>query len=283
MPSRDHDPSAHHSPEDLRPESRWGSEPPRDPDRRYGRAFEPPRPRERESSEGPPEAGTFTHEDGLGRHDSGLPPSSPRAAGRGGPGQSYGGSGGRASGSQAYGYERKDSNEAQDRRPPQRTAPPAEWERREQETQRPAPPHMRNQAWRPNATAPEAQGGRPGLERQDDTQFDADYRQWRDEQMRLLDRDYAQWRQERYRKFAEEFSQWRSQRLQARPPAATARAEHPGEPGASLGDASALGPVAGDDALSVSERGREREDRERGSGGGLLSSLLGGHGERHKP
>ena len=46
----------------------------------------------------------------------------------------------------------------------------------------------------------------------DDHQFDADYRQWREQQMRELDRDYAQWRQERYRKFSEEFDQWRATR-----------------------------------------------------------------------
>jgi hypothetical protein len=46
----------------------------------------------------------------------------------------------------------------------------------------------------------------------DDRQFDPDYRQWREQQMRELDRDYAQWRQERYAKFSEEFDRWRAAR-----------------------------------------------------------------------
>ncbi len=79
--------------------------------------------------------------------------------------------------------------------------------------------------------------GASGAQQADDTQFDADYRQWRDEQMRLLDQDYAQWRRERYRKFAEEFSQWRSQRLKAQ--ASTVRAGDEGP--AALGDISPLG------------------------------------------
>lgn len=45
-----------------------------------------------------------------------------------------------------------------------------------------------------------------------DDQFDPDYSQWRDEQMRGLDEDYRTWRNERYKKFSDEFSQWRSQR-----------------------------------------------------------------------
>jgi hypothetical protein len=43
-------------------------------------------------------------------------------------------------------------------------------------------------------------------------QFDADYHQWRAEQMRKLDEDYEQWRKERYQKFSEEFDAWRKQR-----------------------------------------------------------------------
>jgi hypothetical protein len=46
----------------------------------------------------------------------------------------------------------------------------------------------------------------------DDRQFDPDYRQWREQQMREFDRDYEQWRQERYKKFSEEFDQWRAAR-----------------------------------------------------------------------
>jgi hypothetical protein len=49
----------------------------------------------------------------------------------------------------------------------------------------------------------------------DDRQFDADYRQWREQQMRELDRDYELWRQERYKKFSEEFDQWRAARRQS--------------------------------------------------------------------
>jgi hypothetical protein len=125
-------------------------------------------------------------------------------------------------------------------------------------------------------------GHRPwtrGAERADDTQFDADYRQWRDEQMRLLDLDYAQWRKERYRKFSEEFSQWRSQRLKTSTAGRSSSEPAPGSPG----DISPLGTPPG-----PAPRGEERErplepDREQRSGTGLLGSLLGGHSERHKP
>jgi hypothetical protein len=112
------------------------------------------------------------------------------------------------------------------------------------------------------------------LERNDDTQFDAEYRQWREEQMRLLDRDYAQWRQERYRKFAEEFSQWRSQRLRA-----GAATQCMSETSDSLGERSPLGTPPTASPLQGTDQPQERER----SNGGLLGSLLGGHGERHKP
>lgn len=96
----------------------------------------------------------------------------------------------------------------------------------------------------------------------------------------MMDREYAQWRKERYRKFAEEFSQWRSQRLQAQA-SATPRTDPAAEASASLGNTGAFGPVPGVAAAQSEDRTRERE--ERGSGGGLLNSLLGGHIERHKP
>ncbi len=48
--------------------------------------------------------------------------------------------------------------------------------------------------------------------REKSRQFDADYHQWRDEQLSALDDDYRAWRGERYQKFADEFSQWRSGR-----------------------------------------------------------------------
>ncbi len=45
-------------------------------------------------------------------------------------------------------------------------------------------------------------------------QFDRDYHQWRNEQMRNLDDDYREWRQDRYKKFSDEFTQWRKNRPQ---------------------------------------------------------------------
>lgn len=282
MPSRDPAPSAHPSPEHLHAEGRRGSESYREPDRPYGRGFEPPRARERGMGEGAPEAG-FTHEDSLNRDPSGLAEAArkPRPAPRVGPGQSHGASVGRASGSQAYGDAWPDPDGAQDRRRPERPAQPAEWERRAHQAQRPALSARSVPSWRHSPQASEPPAGRPGLERPDDSQFDADYHQWREEQMRLLDRDYAQWRQERYRKFAEEFSQWRSQRLSPRP-GPPPRTDHP-DPAAGLGHSSALGPIAAEPPMPGEDRGRDREERERGSGGGLLSGLLGGHSERSKP
>lgn len=49
-----------------------------------------------------------------------------------------------------------------------------------------------------------------GLESRND--FDPDYHQWRNEQVRQLDSDYQSWRKDRYKKFADEFSSWRSSR-----------------------------------------------------------------------
>jgi hypothetical protein len=60
----------------------------------------------------------------------------------------------------------------------------------------------------------------------DDRQFDPDYRQWREQQMRELDRDYELWRQERYKKFSEEFNQWRESRR--RPSGQSAGSDTPG-------------------------------------------------------
>ena len=56
------------------------------------------------------------------------------------------------------------------------------------------------------------QSARGGMYGRDDDQFDPDYRQWREEQMRSLDRDYHDWRAERYKKFSDEFGQWRGSR-----------------------------------------------------------------------
>ncbi len=42
-------------------------------------------------------------------------------------------------------------------------------------------------------------------------QFDPDYHQWRDEQMRAFDDDYRSWRKDRFKKFSDEFSEWRNQ------------------------------------------------------------------------
>lgn len=53
-------------------------------------------------------------------------------------------------------------------------------------------------------------GAEEGRERT--RQFDADYHQWRKEQLSELDDDYQAWRGERYKKFADEFSRWRSGR-----------------------------------------------------------------------
>lgn len=43
-------------------------------------------------------------------------------------------------------------------------------------------------------------------------QFDPDYDQWRQEQLKSLDDDYRQWRSDRFKKFSDEFSSWRSSR-----------------------------------------------------------------------
>lgn len=292
MPSRD--PPSH---DDARPEGRW-AEPPREAgwresERRWGRD------RSAEPDDGPdmPAAGgTFT--DAAGRGGGAFGPGrEPRQAGPSG-GGSYGGSGGRASGSQAYGQDRAGGREPQGPdsaefsqsvygRQEARRPAGADWERQSRPSRGPAPAEAdRPRPWpasRPGEPARDdrlpARYGVP--DRPDDTQFDADYRQWREEQMRMLDRDYAQWRQERYRKFAEEFSQWRTHRLQG-PLAASHRPAEGGGP-ASLGEVSPLGTTAATDPPGAEMRDRPDRPDEGERGGGLLSGLLGGHGDRHKP
>ena len=41
---------------------------------------------------------------------------------------------------------------------------------------------------------------------------DADYHQWRSEQLARLDRDYDEWRQHRYQRFSQDFDHWRANR-----------------------------------------------------------------------
>lgn len=266
MPSRDP------SQEDPSPEPRWGAEMPREAGRDVERRYRP---------------SAFGERDPGGQDEARAAPGSAfaasrqmRAAGPAGPGSNYGGSG-RASGSQSYGEDPGLKDRPTD--VPGEGVPVPQADRR-----------RAGQAW--EGTAPERSGmptgpGRSGrgpeasasrhpsvhgAERSDDTQFDADYRQWREEQMRLLDLDYAQWRKERYRKFAEEFSQWRSQRLKASPARSSAE-----DAPASLGEISPLGPSG--PALRGEDRDRPFEQERERAGGGLLSSLLGGHSERHKP
>lgn len=124
--------------------------------------------------------------------------------------------------------------------------------------------------------------------------FDPDYHEWRAEQMRQLDKDYALWRQERYRKFAEEFETWRRQRFSGehRP---GARSTASGFRGPTSGNANAAGaladsPVAEPGALRPrpdkaersdlperSDRGADRFDKadRPEKSGGILSGLLG--------
>lgn len=56
--------------------------------------------------------------------------------------------------------------------------------------------------------------GGEGTARQPDREQpqDADYSQWRREQLRALDEDYDQWRQDRLRNFSDEFTTWRAAR-----------------------------------------------------------------------
>jgi len=248
MPSRD--PSA----DDPSSEPRWASEGAREPGRR---ALER-RHRPAEPTEG--------GQDGTASWPM-------HAAGPAGPGHSHGGNAGRTSGSQVHGDDTgaawPDDGPFGQRSP----APPID-RRRPADGDRAAAAD-RNPPWPKNMRSPRQPP--PGAERPDDTQFDADYRQWRDEQMRLLDLDYAQWRKERYRKFAEEFSQWRSQRLKASTPAQSKPEDAPGF----LGDVSPLGMPA-PPAPRAQERERAHEPDRQRPGGSLLGSLLGGHSERHK-
>lgn len=220
------------------------------------------------------------------RHGGSAFAREPRGSGPSHPGSSYGApSGGRASGSQAYGSQpstdeghptHSSDGDSADVSPPVYGQKQA---RREDiggwagpERRADAPAARRQRSW-PASPAPREPAS-AGVQRPDDTQFDADYRQWRDEQMRLLDLDYAQWRKERYRKFAEEFSQWRSQRLQSPRKAAVGE-----EPGASLGDLSPLGTPT----PAAEERDRPPSPERDRPSGGLLGSLLGSHPDRHKP
>lgn len=59
---------------------------------------------------------------------------------------------------------------------------------------------------------------------------DADYSQWRREQLRALDNDYDQWRQERFKKFSDEFSTWRSSRSQSQNVGKDEAGSTPGKP-----------------------------------------------------
>lgn len=307
MPSRDYDPSQ----DDGRPGPRWSGEPSRDAARREterrnarGAAFDGP-PADEDAPRG--HGGTFTPAQGSRSASAFGSRRDLRASSPAGPGSSHGGSGGHTSGSQAYG-QRPAQELARDAGAPEawddRDGPPPNQQHSERhgtsphmDSARNHPSAERRNAWtdapRARSRPLEAEDKRPTWQRgmnrdthnnnsrEDDTQFDADYRQWRDEQMRLLDRDYAQWRQERYRKFAEEFSQWRSQRLQSRPSANAARpasVEHPPPP---LGEISPLGTPA-DGSFHAEERERPPEP-ERERSGGLLGSLLGGHGDRSKP
>lgn len=43
-------------------------------------------------------------------------------------------------------------------------------------------------------------------------EHDADYENWRRQQMDDIDRDYLMWQEERRKKFAEEFEKWRGER-----------------------------------------------------------------------
>lgn len=60
------------------------------------------------------------------------------------------------------------------------------------------------QAWGHVPEAPQAHRS-TGTQAEED--FDPDYLQWREEQLRQLDEDYRAWRQH---KFAEDFKQWRN-------------------------------------------------------------------------
>jgi hypothetical protein len=259
-----------------------------------------------------------------------------------GPGTSYGAAGGgRASGSQAYGYERRVQRETE----PSSRGPEArggsawdprlggsgrrsqmaenaqehgEWDGLQAQGTSSASSDVVGRAGSPSRREdrPERTGSR-GSELhgwqalgQPARQFDADYHQWRAEQLRKLDEEYEQWRSERYQKFSEEFNTWRKQRnvrdgssgytgvsadvhaqresrevrehramSEPHASAPTAPAEIP-----DAGSASAFGgpPVrsAGGGGSksappSTSGSNADRQEREGGRSGGILSSLLG--------
>jgi hypothetical protein len=84
-------------------------------------------------------------------------------------------------------------------------------------------PQDERRAWIPGS-APEQVPYRSAQSPQQEAEFDAEYRQWREEQLRLFDEDYRHWRKERYRKFSEEFDAWRRTRQTAQD-AGVARAQ----------------------------------------------------------
>ncbi|MES2980318.1 MAG: hypothetical protein V4731_18005 [Pseudomonadota bacterium] len=190
--------------ENARREGRWADEPSGDT---AGNSAQAAGRRERDA----PRAWASEHQRAASDQFGGYGPGDD-TFGRG-TGGSYGStSGGRASGSQSYGYasQRDDrlAGEVRDRGGAENL--PRGYDRPD---------------WGSRGASP--QGREPGRQDADRNQnqdpghmgyqghqreFDPDYYQWRSEQMRKLDRDYEQWRQERYQKFSEEFNRWRSQR-----------------------------------------------------------------------
>lgn len=74
-------------------------------------------------------------------------------------------------------------------------------------------------------------GGEGNVRQRDREQgHDADYSQWRREQMRALDDDYDQWRQDRFKKFSDEFTTWRSSRSQEQSIGKDEAGSTPGKP-----------------------------------------------------
>jgi len=65
------------------------------------------------------------------------------------------------------------------------------------------------------------QTGYPGQPDLRGSDHDADYHQWREEQLRHLDNDYQTWRQDRYRRFSDEFNSWRQARQSGRSDSST--------------------------------------------------------------
>ena len=74
-------------------------------------------------------------------------------------------------------------------------------------------------------------GGEGNVRQRDREQgHDADYSQWRREQLRALDDDYDQWRQDRFKKFSDEFTTWRSSRSQQQNVGRDEAGSTPGKP-----------------------------------------------------